>query len=430
MKLGKNSPCWCGSGKKYKHCHEKFDDTMAVLKLQGQQVPGRELIKSEEDIRYIKKAAKINDAKYKHCHEKFDDTMAVLKLQGQQVPGRELIKSEEDIRYIKKAAKINDAVLDLVGEKIHAGMSTEEIDKLVYDYTTSHGGIPACLGYEGFPKSCCTSINEEVCHGIPDEKVILKEGDIVNVDCTTIVHGACLGYEGFPKSCCTSINEEVCHGIPDEKVILKEGDIVNVDCTTIVHGHYADASRMFCIGEVSPEAKRLVDVTKECLEAGIAAVRPWGHFGDIGAAIQEVAHKNGYSVVTDFCGHGVGNDFHEEPYVHHVGIRGRGMVIAPGMVFTIEPMINQGTSRLYIDEDNDWTAITEDGKLSAGIRGRGMVIAPGMVFTIEPMINQGTSRLYIDEDNDWTAITEDGKLSAQWEHTLLVTDKGVEILAK
>ncbi|WP_297567839.1 type I methionyl aminopeptidase [uncultured Faecalibaculum sp.] len=289
MKLSKNSPCWCGSGKKYKHCHEKFDDMLAVL-----------------------------------------------KLQGKQVPGRELIKTEEDIRYIKKAAKINDAVLDLVGEKIHAGMSTEEIDQLVYDYTTSHGGIPACLGYEGFPKSCCTSINEEVCHGIPDKNVILKEGDIVNVD-----------------------------------------------CTTIVHGHYADASRMYCIGQVDPEAKRLVDVTKQCLEAGIAAVRPWGHFGDIGAAIQEVAHANGYSVVTDFCGHGVGNDFHEEPYVHHVGMRGRGMVIAPGMVFTIEPMINQGTSRLYIDEDNDWTAITEDGKLSA-----------------------------------------------QWEHTLLVTDKGVEILAK
>lgn len=287
MKLSKNSPCWCGSKKKYKHCHEEFDNTMMLL-----------------------------------------------RLQGQRVPERRLIKNKEDIKLIKKAGEINTGALDLVAEKIHAGMSTEEIDNLVYDYTVKHGGIPACLGYEDFPKSCCTSINEEVCHGIPDEKVILKEGDIVNVD-----------------------------------------------CTTIYRGHYADASRMFMIGKVSDEARRLVEVTKECMEAGIAAVRPWGHLGDIGAAIQEVAHKNGYSVVTDFCGHGVGNDFHEDPYVHHVGVRGKGMVLAPGMCFTIEPMINQGKADLYIDEDNGWTAITEDGKLSA-----------------------------------------------QWENTLLVTDKGIEII--
>lgn len=286
--IGKNSPCWCGSKKKYKHCHEEWDNTINVL-----------------------------------------------KLQGKIVPSHALIKNEDDIHWIKKAAKINNGALDLVASKIFAGMSTEEIDRMVYEYTTSHGGIPAPLGYEGFPKSCCTSINDEICHGIPDERIILKEGDIINVD-----------------------------------------------CTTIVHGHYADASRMFCIGQVSEEAKRLVEVTKECLQLGIQAVRPWGYFGDIGAAIQEHAHKNGYSVVRDFCGHGVGNDFHEDPYVHHVGIRGTGMVIAPGMVFTIEPMINIGTSSLYIDADNGWTAYTNDGKLSA-----------------------------------------------QWEHTLLVTDKGVEILA-
>ena len=170
--IGKNSPCWCGSGKKYKHCHEEWDNTINVL-----------------------------------------------KLQGKIVPSHNLIKSEEDIKWIKKAAKINNAVLDLVGEKICAGMTTEDIDKLVYDYTTSHGGIPACLGYEGFPKSVCTSINNEICHGIPSEKVVLKDGDIINVD-----------------------------------------------CTTIVHKHFADASRMFCIGHVSEEAKRLVEVTKECLE--------------------------------------------------------------------------------------------------------------------------------------------------------------------
>lgn len=286
--ISKNMPCWCGSGKKYKHCHQEWDDNINVL-----------------------------------------------KLQGKIVPGHDLIKNEEDIKWIKKAAKINNEILDMVGEKIHAGMSTEEIDQLVYDYTVSHGAIPACLDYMGFPKSCCTSVNNEICHGIPDKNVILKEGDIVNVD-----------------------------------------------CTTIVHRHYADASRMFCIGKVSDEAKRLVDVTKECLQIGIEAVRTWGYFGDIGAAIQEHAHKNGYSVVTDFCGHGVGNAFHEDPYVHHVGIKNTGMVIAPGMVFTIEPMINQGVSTLYIDKQNGWTAYTSDGKLSA-----------------------------------------------QWEHTIYVTEKGVEILA-
>ena len=246
-----------------------------------------------------------------------------------------MIKSPDDIKWIKKAAKINNEILDLVEKEIHAGMSTEDIDKMVYDYTVSHGAIPACLGYEGFPKSVCTSINSEVCHGIPNKNIILKEGDIINVD-----------------------------------------------CTTIVHQHYADASRTFCIGQVSDEAKKLVEVTKECLRVGIEAVRPWGHFGDIGAAIQEVAHANGYSVVRDFCGHGVGNAFHEDPYVHHVGIKNTGMVIAPGMVFTIEPMINQGTSELYIDKNNGWTAYTRDGKLSA-----------------------------------------------QFEHTILVTDKGVEIIA-
>lgn len=286
--ISKNMPCWCGSGKKYKQCHEEWDNTINVL-----------------------------------------------KLQGKQVPSHNLIKSADDIKWIKKAAKINNEILDMVEKEIHAGMTTEEIDKMVYDYTVSHGAIPACLGYEGFPKSVCTSINNEICHGIPDKNVVLKDGDIINVD-----------------------------------------------CTTIVHGHYADASRTFCIGEVSTEAKKLVEVTKQCLEAGIKAVRPWGHLGDIGAAIQEIAHTNGYSVVRDFCGHGVGNAFHEDPYVHHVGIKNTGMVLAPGMVFTIEPMINEGVAELYIDQKNGWTAYTKDGKLSA-----------------------------------------------QFEHTILVTEKGVEILA-
>ncbi|MGI6068643.1 type I methionyl aminopeptidase, partial [Absicoccus porci] len=156
----------------------------------------------------------------------------------------------------------------------------------------------------------------------------------------------------------------------------------NVDCTTIFHDHYADASRMYMVGKVSDEAKRLVEVTKECLEVGKAAVRPWGHVGDIGAAIQEHAHKNGYTVVREFCGHGVGNGFHEDPYITHFGIKNTGMVLAPGMVFTIEPMINQGKATLFVDKKNGWTAYTSDGKLSA-----------------------------------------------QWENTLMVTDHGIEVLA-
>lgn len=287
MEMHRNSRCWCGSGKKYKQCHEKFDEKIRVL-----------------------------------------------AQQGNIVPDRKLIKNKKDILGIKKSGEINTGVLDHVAKHIHAGMSTGDIDRLVYDYTVSHGAIPAPLNYEGFPKSVCTSINDEVCHGIPDDNIILQEGDIVNVD-----------------------------------------------VSTIYHGYYSDASRMFMIGNVSEEAKRLVEVTKECLEVGIKAVKPWGHVGDIGAAIYEYATSKGYSVVMDFAGHGVGKEFHEDPLVSHV-------------------------SR----------------------KGTGMILAPGMVFTIEPMINEGDYHLSIDEDNGWTAYTEDGKLSAQWEHTLLVTEHGVEIL--
>ena len=287
MEMHRNSRCWCGSGKKYKQCHEKFDEKI------------REFARN-----------------------------------GEIVPDRSLIKSTKDILGIKKSAAINTGVLDHVAKHIHVGMSTGDIDRLVYDYTVSHGAIPAPLNYEGFPKSVCTSVNDEVCHGIPDDEIILQEGDIVNVD-----------------------------------------------VSTIFHGYYSDASRMFIIGEVSEEAKRLVQVTKECLEIGIKAVKPWGHVGGIGAAIHEYATSKGYSVVIDFAGHGVGKAFHEDPIVSHVGRKGKGMILAPGMVFTIEPMINEGDYHLYIDEDNGWTSYTADGKLSA-----------------------------------------------QWEHTLLVTEKGVEIL--
>lgn len=288
MKINRNDSCWCGSGKKYKKCHADFD-------------------------------------------EKYE----ALKRQGHIMPSREIIKNEEQIEGIRRSAKINNEILDLVGEKIKEGMSTEEINKIVYDYTISKGAIPAPLNYGGFPKSVCTSINEEVCHGIPDENIILKEGDIINVD-----------------------------------------------VSTIKDGYYSDASRMYMIGNVSEEAKRLVEVSRECLRKGIEAVKPWGFLGDVGAAIQEYAEENGYSVVRDFGGHGVGIKFHEDPFVAHVGTRGEGMVLAPGMIFTIEPMINQGEYEVFVDADNDWTAITEDGSLSS-----------------------------------------------QWEHTILVTEDGVEIIA-
>lgn len=288
MKINRNDTCWCGSGKKYKKCHAEFD-------------------------------------------EKYE----ALKRKGLMMPPRSLVKNAEQIEGIKNSAKVNNGVLDLVEEKIKDGMSTEEINTLVYNYTVEHGAIPAPLNYEGFPKSVCTSINDEVCHGIPDKNIILKNGDIINVD-----------------------------------------------VSTIKDGYFSDASRMFEIGDVSEEAKHLVKVAKECLDKGLEAVKPWGFLGDIGAAVQEHAEKNGYSVVRDFGGHGVGIRFHEDPFVAHIGTRGEGMVLVPGMVFTIEPMLNQGDYHVFVDADNDWTALTEDGSLSA-----------------------------------------------QWEYTVLVTDTGVEILA-
>ncbi|HBK28842.1 MAG TPA: methionine aminopeptidase [Parabacteroides sp.] len=263
-----------------------------------------------------------------------DKRMMYLQNKGHLVPSRKLIKTPEQIEGIRRSGIVNTGVLDLVAQEIKEGMSTAVIDKLVYDYTVSHGAIPAPLNYEGFPKSVCTSINDVVCHGIPSEKEILKDGDIINVD-----------------------------------------------VSTILDGYYSDASRMFMIGNVSPEKKRLVEVTKECLQIGMEAAKPFGFVGDIGYAIQRHAQKNGYSVVRDLCGHGVGLEFHEEPEVLHFGKKGTGMVLVPGMVFTIEPMINMGRYDVYIDED--------DG---------------------------------------WTVLTDDGLPSAQWEHTFVMTDHGLEIL--
>ena len=289
MNLNRNDECWCRSGKKYKKCHLEFDE-----KLNG------------------------------------------LKAQGFEVPTRDLIKNEEQIQGIRESAKINNGVLDLVSEKIKLGMSTEEINTLVYEYTVNHGAIPAPLNYSGFPKSVCTSINDVVCHGIPSE---------------------------------------------DE--ILQDGDIVNVDVSTILNGYYSDASRMFMIGNVATEDEKLVRVCKECLDKGFEAVKPWGTLGDIGAAVQEHAEANGFSVVRAFGGHGVGLKFHEDPFVAHVGKQGEGMVLVPGMVFTIEPMLNQGDYEVFVDEDDEWTTLTEDGGYSA-----------------------------------------------QWEYTVLVTETGAEIIAR
>lgn len=274
--------------------------------------------------------------KYKHCHFEFDQKLIEFKMKGYETPRKDMIKNAQEIKKIKESAKINTAVLDAVEAKICEGMTTQEIDDIVAKVTKDHHAI-------------CAPLN----------------------------------YEGYPKSVCTSINEVVCHGIPSKDRVLKSGDIVNVDVSTIFRGYFSDASRMFMIGEVSEEARKLVEVTKEALEAGLAAIKPWGFMGDISYAIQTVAERNGFNVVRVFGGHGVGKEFHEDPFVSHVGMPGTGMVLAPGLMFTIEPMINQGTYDVQIDE--------QDG---------------------------------------WTVTTKDGKLSAQWEVMVLITEKGYEILTK
>ena len=258
--------------------------------------------------------------KYKKCHMFMDEKIALHAANGEIVPSRSLIKTPAQIEKIKESAKLNTLVLDSVAEKICAGMSTEDIDKIVYDVTTKNGGIPAPLNYQGFPKSVCTSINNEICHGIPD---------------------------------------------PDR--ILEEGDIINVDVSTILNGYFSDASRMFKIGKVSERAEKLVRVTEECVELGLAQAKPWNHLGDIADAINTHAKENGYSVVVDIGGHGIGLEFHEEPFVSYVTPKGSEMLLVPGMMFTIEPMINEGSEDFFVDEDNDWTVYTMDDGLSAQI---------------------------------------------------------------
>ena len=268
---GRNDLCWCGSGKKYKKCHIGFDDRI------------------EE-----------------------------IELQGHIVPDHSIIKNAEQIEKIKESAKINIAVLDYVAEHIKAGISTAEIDRWVYDITTKMGGIPAPLNYQGFPKSVCTSINDEVCHGIPSEDIILKDGDIINVD-----------------------------------------------CSTELNGYFSDSSRMFCIGEVSEDKRRLVEAAKQALDEGLKQVKPWGFLGDMGQAVNDFIKSKGYSVVREVGGHGIGLEFHEEPWVSYVSKKNTEMLMVPGFIFTIEPMINMGSPEIFTDEENGSTIYTEDGSPSA-----------------------------------------------------------------
>ena len=270
-KPGRNDPCWCGSGKKYKKCHIDFDE------------------KIEE-----------------------------FEVAGHIFPSHEILKNAEQIEKIKESAKINIAVLDYVAEHIKAGISTAEIDKWVYDITTKMGGVPAPLNFEGFPKSVCTSINNEVCHGIPSEDVIIKDGDIINVD-----------------------------------------------VSTNLNGYFSDSSRMFCIGNVSEENRKLVEETKNAVYEGLKQVKPWGFLGDMGQAVNDYVKSKGYSVVREVGGHGIGLEFHEDPWVSYISKKGTEMLMVPGMIFTIEPMVNAGKPDIFVDEDNGWTIYTEDNSMSA-----------------------------------------------------------------
>ncbi|MCR4896751.1 MAG: methionyl aminopeptidase [Lachnospiraceae bacterium] len=271
QKIGRNDPCWCGSGKKYKACHDAFD-------------------------------ARIRKA----------------QMEGHIVPDHSIIKTPAQIEKIKESCKINIAILDEIEKRIHEGMSTAEIDDIVMSMSEAAGAIPAPLNYEGYPYSVCTSVNDQVCHGFPSKDVILKSGDIVNVD-----------------------------------------------CSTILNGYFSDSSRMFCIGDVSEEKRRLVQVTKEAVYAGLEAVKPWGFLGDMGQAVHDYCYERGYTVVREIGGHGVGLEFHEDPWVGYHSKAGTEMLLVPGMIFTIEPMVNMGKVEIYTDKKNGWEVYTKDHQPSA-----------------------------------------------------------------
>ena len=294
--ISRNAPCWCGSGKKYKKCHLLIDQKDVSVR--------EELSKPKRRDRSI------------------------------------IIKTEEQVEGIRKSCQMTKDLLDMVEERIRVGVTTNEIDEWVHRETLSRGAVPAPLNYgRGQGRD-----------GIP-----------------------------FPKSICTSLNEVICHGIPNNHA-LQNGDILNVDVTCDYLGFFGDASRMFIIGEVPERTRELVEVTRECLNLGIEQVRPNNQLGDIGHAIQKHAENQDFSVVRDFAGHGVGIEFHEAPQVLHYGEPGMGEFLRENMIFTIEPMINIGGYECEVLDDG------------------------------------------------WTAVTKDGTLSAQWEHTLLVTSSGVEVL--
>ena len=253
-------------------------------------------------------------------YEKYKDKIEEYRRQGHIVPTANLVKNSEQIEKIRISANINTAVLDYVAKNIREGMSTQEIDDLVSSFTKENGAICAPLHYEGYPKSVCTSINYEVCHGIPSRRIKLKDGDIINVD-----------------------------------------------VSTIKDGYFSDASRMFAIGNISKKRQELIEVTKECLRVGIQAAKPWNFVGDIGEAISTYAYSKGYTVVRELGGHGVGLEFHEDPFISHIGKKGTGMLLVPGMIFTIEPMINAGRANVVIDNLNGWTIYTADGQDSAQV---------------------------------------------------------------
>jgi len=284
LKTGRNDPCPCGSGLKYKKC---------CLNSSAQSLDVKQQYEKKYGIR---------------------------------------LKQPADVEAIRKAGRLVTQALELAGEMIRPGIKTDEINTLVHQFTIQHEAVPAPLNYRGFPKSVCVSVNEVICHGIPGERV------------------------------------------------LQDGDIVNVDVTTILNGYYADANRTFFVGTPTADAKKIVQVAHESLQIGMSMVRPGNTVGDIGWAIQQYAEAAGCSVVREFLGHGVGFNFHEAPQVPHYGRKGEGIQLVPGMVFTVEPMINLGAKELVILEDG------------------------------------------------WTAVTRDGSLSAQFEQTLLVTDDGFESL--
>ena len=246
------------------------------------------------------------------------------------------IKSQSDIKKMRVAGKLASEVIDMIGSYVKSGISTEELNEICHNYIV------------------------EVQKAVP----------------------APLNYKGFPRSICTSVNHQVCHGIPSKDKILKNGDIINIDITVIKDGFHGDTSKMFLIGKPSVLADRLCRVTKECMYKAIEIVEPGLHIGDIGAVIQEHAHKNNFSVVREYCGHGIGKDFHESPQILHYGVKNTGIKLEEGMIFTIEPMINAGKKGIKVLSDG------------------------------------------------WTVVTQDKSLSAQWEHTILVTNNGYEILTK